>query len=454
MAELTQKQIDTLVALTKPALEKEAQDKLASDVLEKVSKQMKDLFKKYGDETNSSTTSSSYEYDLDDDEPAGAEKRAIHKMLYTPAQDEETKRYQMENDKMLIVSSLLKVHPARLNIYRRFREGKTELSKAMAKVTGVGLDWVPEQFSSDFIERMEGEYKVAGLIDTIPISNKVGTLKVPAADTAASLYRISGASSNDDIDKIPATTPGTRVITIDPDKLGARVVLDADLQEDAVVDMAEYIRKELFLAAARGIDDICINGDTATTHQDSDVTESTDHRKTWKGFRILAPSGSKVDASDVINIATFRKLWSKMSTSTAEYGMPEDLVILVNQLGYLRMMTIAEVLTRDKYGDKATILTGEMGSLFNIPIIPTSMIRRNLNASGVYDGSTTNYTELLLVNRRAFLMGMKREAKIDSEKDIDYDRTKFVITIRQTMVPKYESTEPITAVLYGLNVNT
>lgn len=450
---ISQKQIDELVALSKPAIEKEIHDKIASEVLEEVSKKMKHLFDKYGDETGTSSTSAKYEYDMEDEEPESP-RRIIHKMLYMPAPDEETKRIQLENDKMLIASSLLKVHPTRLNIYRRFREGKTELSKAMASVTGVGLDWVPEQFSSDFIERMEMEFRVAGLIDTIPIANKTGTLKVPAADTAATLYRISGATSEDEIDKIPATTPGTRVVTIEPEKLGARVLLDADLQEDAVIDMAEYIRKELYLAAARGVDDICINGDTSSTHQDSDVTASTDHRKTWNGFRILAPSASKVDSSDVINIATFRKLWSKMSTATNEYGMPEDLVILVNQLGYLRMMTIAEVLTRDKYGDKATILTGEMGSLFNIPIIPTSMIRRNLNASGVYDGSTTTYTELLLVNKRAFLMGTKRQAKVDSEKDIDYDRTKFVITIRQKMVPKYESTEPITAVLYGLSVNT
>lgn len=451
---LSQRQIDELVALTKPALEKENQDKIASDVLEKVSNKMMDLFKKYGDESGPNSKSfNKFEYDLDDEEPESP-KRLIHKMLFTPAQDEETKRYQLENDKMLIASNLLKVHPSRLDIYRRFREGKTELAKAMANVTGAGADWVPEQFSADFIERMEGEYKVAGLIDTIPITNKVGTLKVPAADTAASLYRISGATTEDEIDKIPATTPGTRVVTIEPEKLGARILLDADLQEDAVIDMAEYIRKELYLAAARGLDDVCINGDTSSTHQDSNVTSSTDHRKSWNGFRILAPSSSQVDASDVINIATFRKLWSKMSTSTSEYGMPEDLVILVNQLGYLRLMTMAEVLTRDKYGDKATILTGEMGSLFNIPIIPTSMIRRNLNASGVYDGTTTTYTEMLLVNRRAFLMGSKRQAKVESEKDIDYDRTKFVITLRQKMVPKYEDTEPITAVLYGLSVNT
>ncbi len=448
---ITQKQIDELVALTKPALEKEVHDRITSEVLEEVSKKMKHLFNKYGDESG---PSGKYEYDLEDDGKPESPRQQLNKMLYFPAETEEEKRWQRENDKLIIVSSLMKVHPTRLNIYRKFREGKTELSKAMAKVTGAGLDWVPEQFSADFIERMEMEFRVAGLIDTIPISNKTGTLKVPAADTAATLYRISGATTEDDIDKIPATTPGTRVVTIEPEKLGARVLLDADLQEDAVIDMAEYIRKELYLAAARGIDDICINGDTATTHQDSDVTASTDHRKTWKGFRILAPSSSKVDSSDTINIATFRKLWSKMSTSTNEYGMPEDLVILVNQLGFLRLMTIAEILTRDKYGDKATIVTGEMASLFNIPVVPTSMIRRNLNASGVYDGNTTTYTELLLVNKRAFLMGTKRQAKVDSEKDIDYDRTKFVITLRQKMVPKYENTEPIVGVLYGLSVNT
>jgi len=292
------------------------------------------------------------------------------------------------------------------------------------------------------------------LIDTIPISNRTGTLKVPAADTAASLYLISAATTEDDIDKIPATTPGTRVVTIEPEKLGARVLLDADLQEDAVIDMAAYIREELLRAAAKGVDDVCINGDVSTTHQDSDVTSVIDHRKAWNGFRILTPSSAQVDSSDTVNIVNFRKTWATMSTAIAEYGHPEDCVILVNQLGLMRLITMPEVLTVDKYGEKATVVTGELARLFNIPIIPTSLIRRNLNAALVYDGVTTNYTEMLIVNRRAFLMGTKRTARVESERDIDYDRTKFVITLRQKMVPKYESTEPIVAIMYGINVNT
>lgn len=450
--ELTKQELENIMKAIKPSVEREQTDKVASDVLTKIEKKMEDLFNNYANKQQV-TKSTTYEYDIDEfkaDDP----RTQLYKALYLPAEDEVTKRFQLQNDKILIASALMKVHPSRLSTFRRFREGRTELAKAMANVTGAGAEWVPEAFSSSFIERMEGEYRVAGLIPTIPISNKAGTLKVPAADTAASMYLISGATDEDDVDKIPGTTPGTRVITIEPEKLGARIVLDADLQEDAIMDMTEYIRKELYTSAARGLDDVCINGDTSATHQDSDVTASNDHRKAWSGFRKLTPSSAQVDSSDSLTIATFRQTWVKMSTSTAEYGMPENCTIFVNQLGFARLMTLSEVLTIDKYGANATIVKGELGSLFGIPIIPTSLVRRNLNASGVYDGTTTTYTKLILANKDAFLMGTKRAAKVKSQEDIDYDRTKFVITLRQKMVPTYESTEPICAYLYGLSVNT
>jgi len=52
------------------------------------------------------------------------------------------------------------------------------------------------------------------------------------------------------------------------------------------------------------------------------------------------------------------------------------------------------VRTVDKYGQFATVLNGELGKIDGIPVIVSEKIRENLNASGVYDGTTTTKTLL------------------------------------------------------------
>jgi hypothetical protein len=41
-------------------------------------------------------------------------------------------------------------------------------------------------------------------------------------------------------------------------------------------------------------------------------------------------------------------------------------------------------------------------------VIVSDYVREDLNASGVYDGATTNRTLALTVNRRAFVVGQRR----------------------------------------------
>lgn len=398
-----------------------------------------------------------YEYDVDVD--TRPEIMTIRKMIETPHEMQKEKDFahdlQQWNDRVIIVSEIMKRHPSELGIYRKFREGQTELAKALDTATGgKGLDWMPEQFSAEFIQRMESNYQIANTLQHVIIPRGVDKLKLPAAGTAASIYKLTGSSA-DDIAKIQATTPGTRNVELDPVKIGARVEVESDMDEDSAIAVSDYVRDELNLAAARGIDDICLNGDTRTTGMiDSDVTSAADARKSWDGFRRMTLAAAKVNTADVVNVANFRLMWSKLQSGIHQYGQPEDLVLLAELNGYLKLVVLSEVLTMEKFGGRATVATGALTEIFGMALQQTSRVRSDLNASGVYDGTTMTYTIIQVFNKRAFVIGDKRAITVKSDDDIETDRMKFVITARLCLKSKYDATQPVTAQLYGISTAT
>jgi HK97 family phage major capsid protein len=449
------KVLKELADLHSIALQRQERQEYENRIKEQVDKRFEDIKKEY--ETNQkSNRKPVYEYDEDVD--LRPEHLTIRKMVETPHgmqgdNKELAYDFQKWNDRVLIVSQIKKQHPSQLNMYKSFANGETELAKALDTATsGQGSDWMPTEFSAEFIQRMESNYQIANTIQRVTIPRGIDKLKLPGAGTAASIYKLSGSSA-DDVTKIQATTPGTRNVELDPVKIGARVEVESDMDEDSAVAVSDYVNDELNLAAARGIDDICLNGDTTTTHMDSDVTSAADHRKSWNGFRDLTLSASMIDCSDTVNVANWRLMWSKLQSGIHQFGNPEDLVCLAELNGYLKLLVMSEVLTMDKFGGQATVTTGRLTEVFGIQLQQTSRMRSDLSTSGYYTG-TTGYTLIQLYNKRAFVIGDKRAITVKSEEDIEVDRMKFVITARLVMMPKYAATLPFAANMYNISIST
>ena len=72
----------------------------------------------------------------------------------------------------------------------------------------------------------------------------------------------------------------------------------------------------------------------------------------------------------------------------------------------------------DKLGPNATILNGQVGTLFGAPVIVSEWVRENLNASGVYDGITTTKTYALAVNRGEWAMGQRMALDVEVDDSI------------------------------------
>jgi hypothetical protein len=109
-----------------------------------------------------------------------------------------------------------------------------------------------------------------------------------------------------------------------------------------------------------------------------------------------------------------------------------------------------EVITMDKFGPMATVVTGELGRFDGTSIIPTGLMAENLNATGIYDNSTKTKTGILLVNTSGYVIGRRRSPLIESFRDVVAGADEVVASMREDFEARYPSTEPLT--VYGYDV--
>lgn len=79
--------------------------------------------------------------------------------------------FQKRCDDLFIVSTLMGKNPKELNLYKSFKQfvgNETELSKAMGTgVSNGGADWIPTDFSSELINMVTLQLRVAALFPRI-----------------------------------------------------------------------------------------------------------------------------------------------------------------------------------------------------------------------------------------------------------------------------------------------
>jgi hypothetical protein len=102
-----------------------------------------------------------------------------------------------------------------------------------------------------------------------------------------------------------------------------------------------------------------------------------------------------------------------------KYGLnPADLAIIVGVSSYYDLLGDSNVFTVDKLGPAATILNGQLASLFGVPIIVSEFVRENLNATGVHDAITTTKTYAMVVNRNEWVMGTRTPLALETDDSI------------------------------------
>ena len=380
------------------------------------------------------------EFNVDDVDPRITNMNVL---IRKRTKDESVKKIQQINDDLLIMSVLCQKPVKTFELYKSLKPliNESELAKAMTTGgAGTGAEWIPTDFSAELVDLFNLELKVAASHrDIMMPSDPFKFGRKTSRSTAKKATEASEAT---------ATTPGTGALTLTAETLISRVDVSYELEEESIIPMLPTIKEDIAQALGHGVENCDINGDTTTTHQDSDVTEADDARKCWKGYRkhCLAAAKYNVGGDAVVegDLQAVRILMGK-------YGVnPDNLIWVVGISTFNAMLNktnFSSFRTVDKYGPMATVLRGELGKFDNIPVICSEYIREDLNASAVYDGTGNALTEAILVFRPGFLHGTRRAIKLEMENKPSYQKNILVATTRKAFTPRFdETTEKIVAI--------
>jgi HK97 family phage major capsid protein len=359
-----------------------------------------------------------------------------------------------------MIKELLQEHGVEANIVKSMGVGQIfassnerissidQVAKALDSITaGEGLDWIPTNMRPEMLERLRLALRVSGLFTTFNITTDQEILPVEGGEAQA--YLVPENTADTGQTGITPSDPGTASINFQSKIIGAMTRVSKKAKQDAIIPLIPYIQMKLLRAVAIGREDAIINGDISVTHQDSNVTAPKDVRKSWQGLRNMAiANGWTIDAG-TFNASTIFQAVAMMGL----YGVdPTELTLILSPVAYAKLRVFSEMLTRDKFGDQATIVTGQADTFAGIPVIVSAKIQQNLNASGIYDGITTNKTGFLLVYRPGFSNADRQAAELnedDTPKELL--QTKVMVDARFDFKPNFKLvTEPI--VVYGYDV--
>lgn len=343
----------------------------------------------------------------------------------------------------------------RLSYYKRWMPQfgqNSDLKKAMDSVTsGSGLEWIPTNFSSQITEKVQLLANVARMFSRINMVSD--PFKLPGINT------FSVAKLGSENTAPTATTVGSRVTTLDAKKIIVDVPFSYELEEDAAFSLLPILREDISNAIARAIENATINGDTAVTHQDSDVTAVDDVRKAWNGLRKQTLSAAKED------LGTFN--WEKLvgiggvRDNMGIFGAePGRLFWLTSPAGHAHLTTLKDsggnpVVTRvlDFGQDMATVRTGSVEMLAGSEVLVSEFVREDLNVAGVHDGVTVDNTIIILCRKDAFIYGDRRSVLVEQDTNISAQTRNIVSSVRQAFDARLDAAN-LTVVAIGHNLSS
>jgi len=295
--------------------------------------------------------------------------------------------------------------------------------------SGAGAELVPTEHWNQLFEDVRASSLVADLFRPfIPMSSK--TVQLDELGDPI-FYKPAGEGQ-----AVTATDPATASRALTACLVKAQVDVSDELSEDNIVNSLVTLRQKFRLAAAETIDSVVLNADTtgSTSNINKYGAAVAGNEAYLLGFDGLihycqvevTGQKSNLGTLDVTDFATLIGLLGKYADT------PDQCAFIIDRGVKNKAIQLDDFRTKDKLGDKATLLTGQIGAVYGIPAIMSSQIAKS-DANGRVDGATPGNNTLgriVLVNRRMWKIGMRRSIRVAAERNESKGLTSLVGTMR------------------------
>lgn len=308
-----------------------------------------------------------------------------------------------------------------------------ELTKALtATGSGTGDELVPTGFAAELWKDIFAASLIASGLPQVPMPTD--PFELPLGLGQITFYKGSENTAT------TATDMATAKSTLTATELVGEVDWSYSLDEDAVIAMLPALRDQIRIDAAEYMDKFVLNADsesgaTGNINEDDAAPDSADYwmsagqngiRHLWLGDNTSQGVNAGGDALSDTDCLDAIKALGKYAQSVRECRWFCDFSTYIK--GFMNLDTVVTV---DKYGSQAPVVTGELASYRGIPIIP-SVAQSLTEADGKCSTTAGNNTlgQANLVRREMWRVGFRRQMMIEVDKDIQKRQLIMVVSFR------------------------
>lgn len=358
--------------------------------------------------------------------------------------------------------SALDMNPNDANRILRIKDNELDNTASAGQI----LEWIPTIWSSELWRRVRVDNEVASSFRTVEMPSNPYNLPIESTDPTVSFVpettnesQLTLASS---ANPIPDSVVTSGKVTLTAGKLALRVGFSSEAEEDSIIPFIPQLREQGIRAMANAVDNVLLNGDTATggSVNINDIDGTPPAKSKYLIFNGLLKNAIVTGAAtQTVNLgnsaptlATIRLLRSKLQSTLNVYGLrPDDLVMFVDPYMWFKMLSIDEINSWLNNGRNATVNNGMLPNIDGIPVWPSQEMGLANSAGKISETSTNNaYGRISMSAKTGWTIGYKRQVTTNVDYLSYYDSYQFTATLRIAFINKDGFAS---AAAYGGNVS-
>jgi len=237
---------------------------------------------------------------------------------------------------------------------------------------------------------------------------------------------------------------GSNRVSVAANKFVMHQMWSGEMEEDSIIPFLPFLQRQAGIGLGYYLDSLILNGDTTNAGtgninlDDADPAD-TKHYLAADGIRhafLVDNTNNAVSAGGAATYALLTGLRTKCVDTTYKHDWghpnnPNDFIYVTDPQTADALAMLDEVITVDKYGTAATVLTGELMKIGRNPLVASiAMSLTEADGKVSTTGSNNVKGQIIAFNRNGLVWGWRRQVKLETERLPASDQTRLVYSLR------------------------